>query len=127
MTDTLRIKKDGWWVFSPYIRNREAFNTYGAMMAVANVRYTHYGQLPDEYTDSVRRATYVVYSYQTPIAWYVPCTCNGMSFIANRWVFTRECKCKFTGWTVPLVKYSATTSVHQGKVRASLINTEYAE
>jgi hypothetical protein len=22
------------------------------------------------------------------------CTCNGMGFIANRWVFTGECKCR---------------------------------
>lgn len=23
-----------------------------------------------------------------------PCTCNGMAFICNRWVFTGECKCR---------------------------------
>lgn len=23
-----------------------------------------------------------------------PCTCNGMAFICNRWVFTGECRCK---------------------------------
>jgi len=102
--DTLRIKKDGWWVFSPYIRSREEFKTHGSMYGTESPEW-RWGRLPVEYRDSVKRATYAVMSYSTPIAWY-----------------SEE-----DGWTVPDVKYSATTSVHQGKVRASLINTDYKE
>lgn len=42
--------------------------------------------------------TYVVFSYATPIAWHR----------------------KDTGWTVPLTKYSKTTSTHQHIVRMAV-------
>lgn len=108
MVDMLRIKKDGWWIMAPYIKSREAFKTHGAMKAVEippGYGYPTLGKLPAEYKHSAERAAYIVYSYQTPIAWWS----------------------ESDGWTVPLVKYSVTTSVHQGKVRTALINVEYAE
>jgi hypothetical protein len=53
------------------------------------------GHLPREYRGAVLAADYVVFSYATPIGWHVP----------------------GQGWTVPDVKYSVTTSRHQGQVR----------
>lgn len=52
---------------------------------------TQTGSLPAEFHDSARRADYVIYSYETPIAWKV----NG-------------------AWVKPDVRYSLTTSNHQG-------------
>lgn len=101
MTDTLRAKGP-WWEMAPYLRAREAFKTHGAMRAEESAPvYT--GHLPAEYSDSARSADYVVYSYDTPIAWHVP----------------------GEGWTIPDHKYSVTTSAHQGKVRTCI--PEYAE
>lgn len=54
-----------------------------------------YGTRPGERDTDV---LYVVFSYETPIAW-----------------FTVE-----DGWVVPAVKYSRTTSRHQGVVRRAL-------
>jgi hypothetical protein len=56
-----------------------------------------FGQLPHEYRSSVERATYVVYSYRTPIAWFVD-----------------------DEWVVPDVRYSNTTSNHQGIARVGI-------
>lgn len=53
------------------------------------------GCLPSEYRDAVRAARYVVFSYRTPIAWLTD-----------------------TGWTVPDVRYSRTTSRHQSVARS---------
>lgn len=82
-----------------HIDARIPFQTYGALMAISRsenavgkpLPFT--GQLPMRYVESAERASYVVYSYSTPIAWW-----------------SEE-----DGWTRPEVKYSRTTSVHQGK------------
>lgn len=59
------------------------------------------GQLPSEHRDALSAIgdalVYVVFSYATPIAWFGP-----------------------DGWIVPDVKYSQTTSCHQGAVRVSV-------
>lgn len=53
------------------------------------------GRLPDEYRASAMTARYVVFSYETPIAWV-----------------------DATGaWVQPPTRYSVTTSKHQGVVR----------
>lgn len=64
-----------------------------------NTGVWRFGRLPIEYRDSVKSASYVIYSYSTPIAWYV----DGK-------------------WTIPNVSYSRTTSVHQGKIRVATAN-----
>lgn len=56
------------------------------------------GRLPREWWEDVSRADYIVWSYDTPIAWRIP----------------------GEGWVVPDVSYSVTTSCHQGKIRAAL-------
>lgn len=60
-----------------------------------------FGRLPQKWRDRypLRMAScYVVYSYSTPIAW---------------WDAT-------TGWVIPDVKYSPTTSRHQSNVRLAV-------
>lgn len=76
------------------IRNQEAFsgsNFHGKK------RLQRTGRLPESLWPSVRNATYVVYSYDTPIGW----------FLDDEWV-------------IPDVKYSVTTSRHQSALRNAL-------
>lgn len=70
----------------------------GHMRATANPSLTMLGQLPPEYLRQILRADYVVYSYQTPIAWH-----------------NRDGQ-----WVQPDVKYSPTTTKHQGKIAVAL-------
>lgn len=63
---------------------------------------TPFGQLPERFTDSVWEADYVIWSYQTPIAWHVPAAAN-----PGRWI-------------MPDVTYSVTTSMQQGEIRLAL-------
>lgn len=58
------------------------------------------GRLPAEHHDSERQASYVVYSYATPIAWHVP----------------------DVGWIMPMQKYSQTTTQHQNHIQVTLEN-----
>lgn len=77
------------------IQRREPFQTYGALHAVTS--YQGRGVLPELDNDSevsLLDAEYVVYSYETPIAWWTP----------------------GRGWTKPNIRYSLTTSHHQGRV-----------
>lgn len=68
----------------------------GEMRGTAKVEWK-WGRLDYSYRESVKRADYVVYSYSTPIAWHTP-----------------------EGWVMPDVKYSPTTTTHQGKVSVAL-------
>jgi len=74
------------------IREREPFN---AGNLVGQAYFSTVGWLGMSLWKSAQQAQYVVYSYETPIAWYT----HGV------------------GWTVPKVKYSATTARHQSVVR----------
>lgn len=59
------------------------------------------GRLPEPWREQFycrSRGDYVVYSYNTPIAWWTP----------------------ETGWVIPDVKYSPTTSRHQSIVRLAV-------
>jgi hypothetical protein len=77
----------------------EAFTTYGALRAEWTRSVTG-GQLPTEHWQRLHadlrdgESAYVVYSYSTPIAWFT-----------HAW-----------GWRVPQVRYSVTTSKHQGRL-----------
>jgi len=90
---------------APYIAQRIDFTSHGAL---SSRTYTsddfapnyYGGQLPREHLDALIAAhkagtVYVVFSYETPIAWY--------SEHNNT-------------WTIPNVKYSITTTQHQGQV-----------
>ena len=68
------------------------------------------GRLPKEYSDVLQDESfkgtleYVVYSYATPIGWYA----NGE-------------------WTIPDVKYSNTTSRHQGRLGVAIRDLESSQ
>lgn len=58
------------------------------------------GRLPDKWRVSAQNPAndFIVWSYDTPIAWHHP----------------------QTGWIIPDVKYSNTTTAHQNKIRTAL-------
>lgn len=77
------------------IAKRQTFTTHGAMRGEVGEVST-VGQLDRKWRASVARATYVVYSYETPIAWV-----------------DRETNT----WVIPSDKYSVTTTRHQHTAR----------
>lgn len=97
------------WTTREALMDREPFTTHGALSAVAgHVSYT--GQLPEpwatEYRSNTAQIVYTVMSYQTPIAWVYD---NGAV------VIPRELSGRNKGEPV---KYSRTTSGHQGMLYA---------
>lgn len=58
------------------------------------------GRLSDVYHGHIIQATYVVWSYDTPIAWHHP----------------------GDGWVVPDERYSVTTTQHQNKIKAAIFD-----
>ena len=76
------------------IAAREPFTTSGSMLA-GDLRWRGAGRLPRNWAETFYgdAPDYVVYSYATPIAWHGA-----------------------RGWTVPPVKYSLTTTRHQGNL-----------
>jgi len=89
------------------ISQAQPFTTSGSLRGTvaqpapdAYIPYT--GFLPDEWREDIRKdashVDYIVWSYATPIAWRLT---NGQ-------------------WILPDVRYSVTTSKHQGIVRRSL-------
>lgn len=102
----------GWWQFSQPLRDLEAFDTHGALCGRPYLLGT--GILPHEYHDSVKQADYVVYSYNTPIAWHVPNRNEGWE-LGNGEPAPAE-----PGWVTPDEKYSVTTSKHQGRIFAAI-------
>jgi len=98
MTTTITTRRFD--VIAKHLANREPFRTHGALRA-ETFSYGA-GRLPADwwntFTARVNVIDYFVYSYQTPIAWH-----------------DTE-----AGWVVPDERYSQTTSVHQGRIRAAL-------
>ena len=91
------------------ISKRQPFTTSGSLHGEAPVGsltgWGVTGRLPTEHADALLadhrkgRVTYIVWSYGTPIAWHAV----------------------DTGWTVPDVRYTATTGRHQGEVRRAVL------
>ena len=87
---------------------RTPFTTHGNLSGVAGSTWT--GRLPSDwasvYAEAARqgRVTFTVLSYSTPIAWHD----------------------SLTGWVVPPVRYSVTTSKAQGYVRGALATVDQA-
>ena len=77
----------------------KAWQNYSGSLRGESGRATFTGYLPAEHRDAARAATYVVYSFSTPIAWR-----NAAG-----------------EWTCPDVRYSATTTKHQGFIRAWVV------
>jgi hypothetical protein len=86
-----------WTQFVAPLRDLEDFTTHGSLRGLkGGAGYT--GQLPYGHWGSAQSAQYVVYSYNTPIAWL------------DRAGF----------WQMPAVKYSVTTSKSQGRILTAL-------
>lgn len=84
-----------------FITNRVAFtgnNLYGVLNGYDEIVYL-VGHLPIEFQNQMKldKPFYIVYSYNTPIAWYSD-----------------------KGWFIPDTKYSVTTSKHQNYVRRAV-------
>lgn len=95
-----RLKVHGsWHSFVEPMQRREAFTTSGTFSGgpVSGYGLLERGWLPLGWWNSLTEEPdldYVVWSFRTPIAWH-----------------------SRNGWTMPDVKYSQRTSVHQGKMR----------
>ncbi len=84
-----------------FVADRVAFNCNGTLTGAAprELGFPSVGKLPVAFRDSFRADitspdAFVVYSYQTPIAWFA----NGE-------------------WKLPMVKYSVTTTRHMSAIR----------
>lgn len=88
------------WATREALASREPFDTYGAFHAVEGYHLPFGNRLPpcwrDQYTEDGAEIVYTVLSYRTPIAWVLRCGAV----------------------VIPDVKYSRTTSGHQGLLYA---------
>lgn len=98
----LKARTSNFTEFADAMRNLTPFETHGSLRGTRH-RST-FGRLPRAYWDAAAAATYLVFSYDTPIAWRNP---DGT-------------------WTCPHVKYSVTTSKHQGRIApaVTILNQE---
>lgn len=102
----LRSRSDAWHRFADVVDRRMPFTTStNSLRGTVRPESGNSGQLRSRHaaaanlwTADQRSIDYVIYSYQTPIAWHV--TSEGVS-----------------EWIYPNVKYSPTTSQHQAKIR----------
>ena len=93
-----RLTTRKWWDFVEVLENRETFKTGGALEGRPTNGRWDSGRLPMVYADEFAEADYAVFSYATPIAYHHPTL----------------------GWVFPDVRYSLTTSKHQGVIRTAL-------
>lgn len=96
---TITIDKDGPVAFANMLRYNQEFNTHGNLRARREFQgYGEYEPFDDIDIDELMAATYVVYSYETPIAW----------------------RLRSGAWIKNGTRYSATTAKHQGKVFSAI-------
>jgi hypothetical protein len=93
-----------WTQFIPSLRHRTAFTTATGSLRGTPGKPESLGQLGKLWSASAMRASYVVYSYDTPIAW----------FDLNAWVYPSEHYLNRDGHR------SVTTSKHQGRISTAL-------
>lgn len=93
----------GWQAYLDLIKNKTPFVTSGALRGVAlpdGWLPPTYGRLPADWFRLMQTgADYVIYSYQTPIAWHRPAD---------------------DLWIVPDESYSRTTSRHQSLIGTAI-------
>jgi hypothetical protein len=100
----LLLKVNGLWTqFIEPLRERTQFRTHGALYGVPG-KVRSIGKLPQEYREPVSTADYVVYSWDTPIAWHTQ-----------------------NGWIMPDVRYSVSTSKQQSRIHTALAVIEQEE
>lgn len=99
-----RVNADSWTELLDILRNDEAFNEfdkdylYGAHWNQASANATWSGDIRRQFAVQQKLITYVIYSYETPIAWRLT---DG-------------------SWVIPDMVLSHTTSNHQSKVRTAV-------
>lgn len=114
---TYRVNADKWPVLqdilccTPNEFNPDSASLRGRTMNVGLL--SQLGRLPDEWRakwhEDKGEIDYAIWSYGTPIAWRV----------TDMWLGNLG-QCYSSHWVMPDVKYSVTTSKHQGKVRTAL-------
>jgi len=109
---TYRVNADSWTVLQQIlVATPDDFNPDSASLRGRNIENGHggYGQLPQEHVSQMADSIvkYVIYSYQTPIAYRRVRDWNANGTANYEWI-------------VPDVRYSVTTRKHQGKVRTAL-------
>lgn len=94
----------GWWRIRDAIKAGDAFENSSRTFRGVPTRTPEHaliGDLPRIYWRSVRMANYIVWSYETPIAWRVGGT-----------------------WFTPDVDYSPTTRYHQNQANTAICALE---
>lgn len=95
----ITVRKDDSIAFAQMLRDAKAFDTHGNLYARRELlglgEYTPYDAIE---LDEMMAALYVVYSYETPIAWLT----------------------KSNVWVKNINYYSATTKNHQNKVFSAI-------
>jgi hypothetical protein len=110
---TFRVNADSWTHLQQIlVATPDDFNPESASLRgrrVDGVRYFECGRLPHDERSKLMDSvlTYVIYSYDTPIAY------RRVSYWNRNGTANYE-------WIVPDARYSVTTSKHQGKVRTAL-------
>jgi hypothetical protein len=95
----LTVRKDTPLQFAALLLAGQEFNTHGNLRARRGFcGLGAYVPFDDVEVDELHRAQYVVYSYDTPIAWRT-----------NR-----------GAWVLNQTRYGATTSKHQGKIFSAI-------
>lgn len=111
----------------PLIRERTPFRTairktsYGTFISMSGHAHEpmaprELGHLPHQYREHVRMAEFVVYSYDTPIAWWsrVPRDTHDLEYV-EAWLRGDEGQ-----WFMPQVRYTTTTTQHFSEVHTAL-------
>lgn len=109
---TYGVNKDGWWKLRTILENLDEFNPDSATLRgrrIENIDVFTVGEMPEPYRSEMNESvvTYVVYSYRTPIAYRRIADWNRNGTANYEWI-------------VPDVRYSMTTSKHQGRVRPAI-------
>ncbi len=100
-----RLTTRSWQDFRDALSTLEPFRTHGQLWGTEGAYLSTPGRLPEPWLALYRRSwrdesiDFLVYSYNTPIAWHHAPTDT---------------------WIAPLVYYSTTTSRHQNKIFAAI-------
>jgi hypothetical protein len=95
----LSAKKNSWLDYCCALDSLQPFSNSNGSLRGGDTYSGRYGRLPQEWVERFKSAetNYVVYSYQTPIAWH-----------------------ERDGWVMPPVSYGMTTTGHQGTILTAL-------
>lgn len=97
MTPVRLTLQSSYHTFAEVMADQGEFIAYGGLSAYRRTPHEYsvsFGRLPRAYWDEADEAEYIIWSAQTPIAWY-----------SHR-----------SGWAAPYVPYSPTTTAHQTRI-----------